>query len=108
MSSFLSNSTSAVTSRRRLASQPQLFPVGPQPTEPNMHGPKQVADRSPAPVAIGPGESASQIDVHAGAVGCPPPCSGAAPVMASAEPGAVARCDGNAHHHGVQVRDAEA
>jgi DNA repair photolyase len=108
MSSFLSNSTSAVTSRRRLASQPQLFPVGPQPSEPNMHGPKQVADRGPAPIAIGPGESASQINVHAGAAGCPPPYSGAAPAVASAEPGAVARCGDNAHHHSVQVRDAKA
>jgi DNA repair photolyase len=106
MSSFLSNSASVVTHRRRLASQPQLFPVGPQPPEPNMHGPKQVADRGPAPVSMGPGETASQINVHAGATGCPPPCSGAAP----AEPAAVARCgDGeNAHHHGVQVRDADA
>src|ERR1700723_3319879 len=106
MSSFLSNSASVVTHRRRLAFQPQLFPVGPQPSEPNMHGPKQVADRRPAPDAIGPGETASQMNAHAGATGCPRPCSGAAP----AEPAAVARCgDGeNAHHHGVQVRDADA
>ena len=34
MSSFLSNPAPAFTSRRRLASQPQLFPVGPQPLEP--------------------------------------------------------------------------
>jgi DNA repair photolyase len=104
MSSFLSNPVPALTNRRRLASQPQLFPVDPQPLEPNMHGPKQVADRSPAPVAIGPGETASQVGVHAGAAGCPPPCSGAAP----AQPAAVARCGDNAHHHSVQVRDAEA
>src|ERR1700722_6369908 len=106
MSSFLSNSAPALTNRRRLASQPQLFPVYPQPSEPNMHGPKQVADRGPAPIAVGPGESASQMNAHAGATGCPPPCSGAAP----AEPAAVARCgDGEkARHHGVQVRDADA
>src|ERR1700689_3849924 len=106
MSSFLSNSASVAPHRRRLASQPQLFPVGPQPSEPNMHGPKQVADRGPAPIAVGPGESASQRYAHAGATGCPPPCSGAAP----AEPAAVACCGegNNAHHHGVQVRDAEA
>src|SRR6201995_217193 len=108
MSSFLSKPTPAFTSRRRLVSQPQLFPVGPQPSEPNMHGPKQVADRGPAPVSVGPGESASQINVHAGAAGCPPSRSGAAPVSASAEPAAVVRCGDNAHHHGVQVRDAEA
>src|ERR1700722_7857952 len=106
MSSFLSNSAPALTNRRRLASQPQLFPVYPQPSEPNMHGPKQVADRGPAPIAVGPGESASQMNAHAGATGCPPPCSGAAP----AEPAALARCgDGEkARHHGVQVRDADA
>jgi len=110
MSSFLSNPAPAVSNRRRLASQPQLFPVGPQPTEPNMHGPKQVAGRGPAPIAIGPGESASQMNVHAGATGCPPPCSGAATASASAEPAAVARCgEGEkTHHHGIQVRDAEA
>src|SRR6202012_1415441 len=90
MSSFLSNSASVVSHRRRLASQPQLFPVGPQPSEPNMHGPKQVADRGPAPIAVGPGVNASQESVHAGAAGCPPPCSGAAP----AEPEAGARCGG--------------
>jgi len=106
MSSFLSNSAPAVSNRRRLASQPQLFPVGPQPTEPNMHGPKQVADRGPAPIAIGPGETASLINVHAGATGCPPPCSGAAP----ADPAAVARCGESekTQHHSVQVRDADA
>jgi hypothetical protein len=106
MSSFLSNSASVVPHRRRLALQPQLFPVGPQPSEPNMHGPKQVADRGPAPIAVGPGVNASQLNAHAGATGCPPPCSGAAP----AEPAAVARCgeDEKAHHHGVQVRDADA
>ncbi len=104
MSSFLSNPAPAVSNRRRLASQPQLFPVGPQPSEPNMHGPKQVADRGPAPVAIGPGETASQMNAHAGTTGCPPLGSGAAP----AEPAAVARCGDNAHHHSVQVRDAEA
>jgi DNA repair photolyase len=104
MSSFLSNPAPALTNRRRLASQPQLFPVSPQPLEPNMHGPKQVADRGPAPVTIGPGETASQGSVHAGATGCPPPCSGGA----SADPAAVARCGDNAHHHRVQVRDAEA
>ena len=106
MSSFLSNSASVAPHRRRLASQPQLFPVGPQPSEPNMHGPKQVADCGPAPIAVGPGESASQRYAHAGATGCPPPCSGAAP----AEPAAVACCGegNNARHHGVQVRDVEA
>jgi DNA repair photolyase len=103
MSSFLSNPAPAVSNRRRLASQPQLFPVDPQPAQPNMHGPKQVADRGPAPVAIGPGETASQMNVHAEAAGCPPPCSGAAPV----DPAAVARCGDNAHHS-VQVRDAGA
>jgi DNA repair photolyase len=106
MSSFLSNSAPVVTHRRRLASQPQLFPVCPQPSEPNMHGPKQVADRGPAPIPVGPGVNASQMNAHAGATGCPPPCSGAAP----AESAAVARCgdDEKAHHHGVQVRDADA
>jgi DNA repair photolyase len=104
MSSFLSNTTPAASNRRRLASQPQLFPVGPQPSEPNMHGPKQVADRGPAPIAICPGETASERNVHVGATGCPPLSSGVAP----AEPAAVVRCGGNAHHHSVQVRDAEA
>ena len=104
MSSFLSNTAPAVSNRRRLAWQPQLFPVGPQPLEPNMHGPKQVADRGLAPIAIGPGESASHLNAHAGTTGCPPPCSGAAP----ADPAAVARCGDDAHHHSVQVRDAEA
>jgi DNA repair photolyase len=100
MSSFLSNPAPAVSNRRRLASQPQLFPVGPQPTEPNTHGPKQVADRGLAPIAVGPGEAASHLNAHAGATGCPP-CSGVAP----AEP-AVARCGENVHHN-VQVRDAK-
>jgi DNA repair photolyase len=104
MSSFLSNSTPALNHRRRLALQPQLFPVGPQPSEPNMHGPKQVADRGPAPIAIGPGVNTSQMNVHAEATGCPPPCSGAAP----AQPAAVGRCGDSTHHHGVQVRDADA
>jgi DNA repair photolyase len=103
MSSFLSNPAPALTNRRRLASQPQLFPVGPQPSEPNMHGPKEVADRGPAPIAIGPGEFASQLNAHAGTAGCPPPSSGAAP----AEPAAVARCGDETRHHSVQVRDAE-
>src|SRR6201986_3683745 len=110
MSSFLSKSAPVVPHRLRLAFQPQLFPVGPQPSEPNMHGPKQVADRGPAPIAVGPGESVSQINVHAGATGCPPPCSGATPAEASADPAVVARCgEGeSAQHHGVQVRDADA
>ena len=104
MSSFLSNSTPVLTNRRRLASQPQLFPVDPQPSEPNMHGPKQVADRGPAPVAIGPGETASQMNTQAGTAGCPPSCSSAAP----AEPAAVDRGGDDVRHHHVQVRDVEA
>jgi DNA repair photolyase len=78
MPSDLSTPSPALRNRRRPVSQTALFP-----TCPDAQSPKQVAGRDLAPIAAGPGVSAS---TYSGTVDCPPPCSGTAPV----QPGTVA------------------
>jgi DNA repair photolyase len=73
MPSDLSPSSPAFRNRRRHVSQTALFP-----TCPDSQSPKQVAGRDPAPIATGPGVSASSYPESAD---CPPPWSGTAPVV---------------------------
>jgi DNA repair photolyase len=95
MPSIPFSSSTAPRSRRRLVSQPTLFP-----TCPDALSPKQVADRDRAPIPAGPGVSISS---EPGSADCPPPCSGTAPVL----PGSLA-AGGTQRRLDGQARDADA